>query len=95
MATTGGFAAAVAALRACVLANYLQGDEGRRAVRAAIRAQGADGASGVAEAGEAVEMAFRQVLNEDLMARALPAGEDILVRCVWCGRVSLTAETVD
>ena len=92
MAATGGFAAGVAALRACVLANYRHGDEGRRAVRAAIRAQaaagaqgaaqgaGADGASGgVAEAGEAVEMAFRQVLNEDLMARALPAGEDILV----------------
>lgn len=90
MAATGGFAAAVAALRACVLANYRHGDEGRRAVRAAIRSQaaagaqgavqGADGASdGVAETGEAVEMAFRQVLNDDLMARALPAGEDILV----------------
>lgn len=86
----GGFAAAVAGLRACVLANYRHGDAGRRAVRAAVQAQAQAQAEGTAaaEVGEAVEMAFRQVLNEDLMARALPAGEDILVGGV-CVRVRM------
>lgn len=79
--TGGGFAAAVASLRATVLANYQQGAAAgcphvRAAVQALLSKTGGD-AEGV---GEVVEMAFRQVLNDDLMARALQAGEDILVR---------------
>ena len=81
----GGFAAATAALRQCIAGHYREGPAaGQRAVAAAVQQhlgpllQRGD----TLLAGEAVELAFRQVLSEDLVARALAAKEDILVRRV-------------
>lgn len=73
------FAAATSSIRQCILAHYQQGEAGKEAVRAAVQVQLEQGAETPVVA-EAVEVAFRQVLNEDLMARALPAGKDVLVR---------------
>jgi hypothetical protein len=88
----GFFAGAAAALRQCIAANYQKGAKGREAVLAAVQKQlqaphqQRQEKAHVETVGEAVEMAFRQVLNEDLIARALPAGEDILVRLCVCVR---------
>lgn len=77
----GGFAATTASLRQCILAHYREeGEAGRRAVLAAIQTLLEQQGLEAAVVSEAVEVAFRQVLNEDLMARALPAGKDVLVR---------------
>lgn len=79
-AAGGGFAAATASLRQCIAANYQKGEAGKAAVLAAVKAQIEGGGEAPGVVGEALEVAFRKVLNEDLMARALPAGQDVLVR---------------